>query len=133
MPQELLRRPPRALAFEADWPGWWETLVRPGRLIRLALGLGLLASPALVSSAGVLPTAGAVLVASSLGRVVSALVDIPGRGATVVLVGLAIAAGAAFTRWSALLNYAFLIFGLVTAATGTAVLLGAWSRDRHGR
>lgn len=96
---------------------WGEAMTEPAVLIPTILGGFLLLSPLfLFSTAGVFPTGGAVLLASTLGPVWARQQN--RRGATTLALGAAIASGALFTNWSGVTNSLFLLGGLIVAATG---------------
>ncbi len=109
----------REPAVELPPTTWGEQLVRPNIATPLLVGLFLLASPlALVQSAGVLPTGGAVLVGLTLGRVVRRVRL--RRGAVQLGLGLGLACGALFTRWSLATDMLFLLAGAIVGVQGLA-------------
>src|SRR5438094_944756 len=96
-----------------------EDVIRARRLVPLLIGAFLLASPAvLFRTAGVFPTAGAILMGTVMGRVWSLRT---GRsGGTRVGLGIGIAYGSFLTGWSVVTNALFVLAGLIVAATGVA-------------
>ena len=105
--------------IEAAVRSWVEDVIRARRLVPLLIGAFLLASPAvLFRTAGVFPTAGAILMGTVMGRVWSLRT---GRsGGTRVGLGIGIAYGSFLTGWSVVTNALFVLAGLIVAATGVA-------------
>jgi class 3 adenylate cyclase len=108
------RTPPMA---EGRKPSWGTELRHPATLILAVTAVFLLLSPVLLfSTAGALPTAGAVLLGISLGRVWAI---ISGRsGNFLIALGLGVACGAVFTDWSRITNSLFVLAGLILVAVG---------------
>ena len=96
---------------------WLHEIVRAGVLVPVLTGVGLLLSERFIlPSGGVLPTGGAILLATMLGLVWKRLSGQPGNQQ--IALGLGIASGALFTAWSPATNALFVFGGLATAATG---------------
>ena len=90
--------------------------VSAGFLILLAIGGFLLASPLfLFSTAGVFPTAGAILTSVAIGRFWGRSV---GRGGLLLALGVGLASGAIWTNWSRVTNALFVLAGMIVAAVG---------------
>ncbi|MEE8558405.1 MAG: adenylate/guanylate cyclase domain-containing protein [Myxococcota bacterium] len=105
-------RPPPAHRFP-----WTEELIRPGVLIPLLVAAGLLVSPlTLWPTAGVFPTAGAILLGLYGGRLAGRRTG--SKGHWLIGLGLGVAAGAAFTNWSPVTNTLFVMSGLILSAVG---------------
>lgn len=97
-----------------------DLLLRPGIAAPLLVGLFLLASPVLeLPSGGLGPTAGAILLGLTLGRVMQALRRRPGY--MLVGLGCGIALGALFTHWSSATNFLFVLGGAIVAVRGLAL------------
>jgi len=109
----------QSTARAADLPptrGLLAGLVRPDILTPLVIGGFLIASREYgFESAGVLPTAGAVLVGLSLGRARARRL---GRGWHLIGLGIGIAMGAHFTHWSKLTDFMFVLAGVIVGAQG---------------
>jgi class 3 adenylate cyclase len=91
--------------------------VGAGFLVLLAIGGFLLASPLfLFSTAGIFPTAGAILTSVAVGRFWG------GRSAgsrnLLLALGLGLASGAIWTDWSRITNALFVLAGMIVAAVG---------------
>ncbi len=111
-----VRKPSPSLP--AEHPAYWlETLRRPSVMITGSIGLLLLLSPlVLFSTGGVFPAAGSGLLGGAIGR---AWMYVGRRRALRFLpLGAGIAAGALFTNWSAVTNFAFLAAGVIVTAVG---------------
>ena len=96
--------------------GLLPVLLRPDILTPLALGAFLLASPRFgLNTAGVLPTAGSILVGLFLGRAIG----LRRRRRTHLLgLGAGIAFGAQLTHWSPATDFMFVLAGCIVAAQG---------------
>ena len=91
--------------------------VGAGFLVLLAIGGFLLASPLfLFSTAGIFPTAGAILTSVAVGRFWGA--RSAGSGNLLLALGLGIASGAIWTDWSRITNALFVLAGMIVAAVG---------------
>jgi hypothetical protein len=109
---------------------WLDDLVAAKRLIPLLVGVFLLGSPAILfDTAGVFPTAGAILVGMVLGRAWSLRTAYP--GGTRIGLGVGIALGGFLTGWSSVTDALFLLGGAIVAATGLSSRAHA-RRDRDG-
>ena len=98
---------------------WIEEVVRPGVLIPLLIAAGLLASPlTLWPTAGVFPTAGAIMLGFYGGRLAGRHTG--SKGHWLIGLGLGVAAGAAFTNWSPVTNTLFVMSGLILSAVGVS-------------
>jgi class 3 adenylate cyclase len=96
-----------------------DALVRPDIATLLVIGIALSSSSALqLPSGGVLPTAGAILIGLSLGR---ALDRGRRRGFMLTGLGIGIAMGARFTRWSPATDLLFLLGGAIVALQGFGI------------
>ena len=95
---------------------WAEELTRPGALGQWVPGLGLLLSPVFFSTAGVFPTGGAVLLATSIGRAWN--LKSGSRWNLLIALGVALVLGAVFTRWSDLTDGLFTLGGLLLVTLG---------------
>jgi class 3 adenylate cyclase len=115
------RPEPRSLSL-------FESLLRPSVATPLAIGIFLLSSPELgLRTAGVLPTAGSILVGLSVGR---ALAMKRGRhGLTLIGLGIGISMGARFTHWSPPTDFLFGLAGAIVALQG--VVIGRRRRSRE--
>ncbi len=112
-----VRRPKRSLPAEWHTAQWLETLRRPSVLITGTIGLLLLVSPLfLFPTGGVFPTAGSILLGVAGGRIW--IHRGARRGLRFLPLGAGIAAGALFTHWSAVTNFAFVMAGLIVTAVG---------------
>lgn len=111
-------------------PGSWiEELARPGTAVQVAASVALLASPLLwFPSGGVLPTAGAVLLATSVGQVWNRKSGT--RWKLLILLGAALVLGAVFTRWSTLTDSLFTLAGLLCMTLGLTNQFGDRQRAR---
>ena len=96
---------------------WVDETMRAGVLMPVVAGFALLVSGIFgLPTGGALPAAGAVLLGTMLGHV---WVRLTGkRGNRLIALGLAIAAGALLTNWSAVTNGLFLLGGLAVATSG---------------
>lgn len=96
---------------------WQSALSGPDNLILLIVGVFLILSPLLLfSSAGALPTGGAILVALAIGRVLARRAG--SRRPLLIALGAGIASGALFTDWSGVTNVLFVLAGAIVAAAG---------------
>jgi hypothetical protein len=121
------QRPSAAPPPEEERTGLVEALVRPDIATPLAIGIALCSSSALqVPSGGVLPTVGAILIGISAGR---ALDRGRRRGMMLIGLGIGIALGARFTRWSQLTDLLFGLGGAIVAIQG----IGQRRRARRAR
>ncbi|MGH7821677.1 MAG: adenylate/guanylate cyclase domain-containing protein [Candidatus Binatia bacterium] len=104
-----------------------DDLRRTSTLVLTVVGAFLLASPlVLFPTAGVFPTAGAVLLGTTLGRVWARRSRHPGN--FLIALGAGIASGAIWTDWSQVTNALFVLGGVIVAAVGSGVARGK-SRD----
>jgi class 3 adenylate cyclase len=104
-------------ATDAAARSWLDDLVDAKRLIPFLVGVFLLVSPAILfDTAGVFPTAGAILVGMVIGRVWSLRTAYP--GGTRIGLGGGIAVGGFLTGWSSVTDALFLLGGTIVAATG---------------
>lgn len=98
---------------------YWDQLLHPAIATPLLVGLFLLAMPLLfLHTAGIAPTAGAVLTGLTLGRVTRRVRQ--RRGDVLVGLGIGIAFGALFTDWSVATNFLFVLGGAIVAVQGLA-------------
>jgi len=112
-------RPSEPPPEELERPSLVEALLRPDIATPLVVGIALSSSSALqVPSAGVLPTAGAILIGLSLGR---ALDRGRRRGFMLTGLGIGIAMGARFTHWSAVTDLLFVLGGVIVALQGFGI------------
>ena len=96
--------------------------VGTGFLVLLAIGGFLLASPLfLFSTAGIFPTAGAILTSVAIGGFWGRSA---GRRGLLPALGVGLASGALWTNWSGVTNALFVLAGMIVAAVG----LGSKSR-----
>jgi hypothetical protein len=96
-----------------------DQLLRPAIATPLLVGLFLLATPILfLQTAGIAPTAGAILTGLTLGRVTRQVRQ--RRGDVLVGLGIGIAFGALFTHWSVATNFLFVLGGAIVAVQGLA-------------
>jgi class 3 adenylate cyclase len=117
--RDARRREARRPAAELPPAPWADQLLRPNFATPLLVGLFLLATPlAGIESAGVAPTGGAVLVGLTLGRVAKRVRR--RRGDTMLGLGIGLAFGALFTRWSVATDLLFLLAGAIVALQGVA-------------
>ncbi len=114
---EVIKPPSASLPMERPRGGWLDALRRPSVIITGSIGLLLLLSPLILfPTGGVFPAAGSGLFGGALGR---AWMHGGGRRALRFLpLGAGIAAGALFTNWSAVTNFAFLAAGVIVTAVG---------------
>jgi class 3 adenylate cyclase len=97
-----------------------DQLLRPDVATPLVVGLFLLATPLLfLSTGGVGPTGGAVLVGLTLGRVMRRVRR--RRGDLLLGLGLGIALGAVFTNWSTATDFLFVLGGAIVAVQGLSL------------
>jgi hypothetical protein len=118
----MARHARRSRSRERDLPvrSPGDLLLRGSIAAPLLVGLFLLASPLLeLPSGGMGPTAGAILVGLSLGRVMQGLRR--RRGDVLVGLGCGIALGALFTHWSSATNFMFVLGGAILAVRGLAL------------
>jgi len=105
------RASPRAVG------SWAQEIQRPGTIVQVVIGGFLLLSPLLAfPTGGVFPTGGAVLLATSLGRVWN--LKTRSRWKILVALGAALVLGAFFTDWSSFTNAFFALGGLLCVALG---------------
>ena len=98
---------------------WVAEIMAAGVLVSLLTAVGLLLSELMFfPSSGVLPTGGAILLCTMLGRVWSRVSGRPGR--QLIALGFGIASGALFTSWSPATNAVFVFGGLATIAIGVS-------------
>jgi len=98
---------------------WTEAFLTRGGLIPLALGLCLLTAPLGLfpfPQRGVAPTSGAVLIGLGFGHIWARRTG--RRGHFLIALGVGIALGAVFLRWSGLPNWPFVVAGLIIAIRG---------------
>ncbi len=106
---------------------WAEEIQRPGTLVQVLVGGFLLSSPLLAfPTGGVFPTGGALLLATSLGRVWNR--KSRSRWKILVALGGALVLGALFTNWSSFTNALFTLGGLLCVALGVTNDLAAARR-----
>ncbi len=112
-----LRKPSPSLPVKRPEGYWLDTLRRPSVIITGSIGLLLLLSPLILfPTGGVLPAAGSGLLGGAIGR---AWMHAEGRRVLRFLpLGAGIAAGALFTNWSAVTNFAFVAAGVIVTAVG---------------
>ncbi len=102
--------------------------MRPDIASPLVIGLFLLAAPIVLPSAGVFPTAGAILVGLTVGRMMKRIRR--RRGDLLIGLGAGIALGAIFTGWSTVTNFLFLLGGAIVAVQGFALTRRGEARER---
>jgi len=106
-----------------------DVLLQPDIAAPLGVGLFLLAAPLLeLPSSGLFPTAGAILLGLTLGRVMRRLRH--RRGDLLIGLGCGIALGAVFTRWSSVTNFLFVLAGTIVAVRGIALTRHSSTRAR---
>ncbi|HTO68472.1 MAG TPA: adenylate/guanylate cyclase domain-containing protein [Myxococcota bacterium] len=131
--ERMARRPrprPSAVEPEPERSSFLGALLRPSVATLLTLGLVLSSSAALqVPSAGLLPTAGAILIGLGLGLALDR-----GRRLGFMLTGLGIgiALGARFTHWSSVTDLLFVIGGAIVAIQGFGIRARARRARRRG-
>jgi class 3 adenylate cyclase len=104
-----------------------ESLARTSIASPLVVGVFLLVSPLFLPSAGMFPTAGAVLLGLTLGRAVGRARR--RRGYLQIGLGAGIAVGALFTQWSTATNFLFVLGGAIVAVQGFAITKRAPTRE----
>jgi len=110
-------------------PRFADLLLRPDVASPLVVGLFLLATPFFfLSTAGVAPMGGAILVGLTLGRVMKRVRR--RRGDTLVGLGAGLALGAVLTQWSTATNFLFVLAGAIVAVQGFALTRRAALRER---
>jgi len=96
---------------------WAQEVQRPGTIVQVIIGGFLLMSPLFAfPTGGVFPTGGAVLLATSLGRIWN--LKTRSRWKILVALGGALVLGAFLTNWSPFTNAAFALGGLLCVALG---------------
>jgi class 3 adenylate cyclase len=124
--QPGLQPPPRAAPAETTAGSvpersrsWTGDLLASGNVVFASIGLFLLLSPILfISSAGTLPTAGAILLSIAFGRVWARRSR--RRGNFLIALGVGLSMGALFTGWSHATNGTFLLAGAILLALGVS-------------
>ncbi len=113
------RRHGRRRKTEARAASWSEALLETFTLAMLVTGTGLILTPFyLFETAGVFPAAGCALVGTALGR---AWKRVTGRtGYRLIPLGIGVAAGAAFTDWSTVTNFLFVLGGAILVSVGVS-------------
>ncbi len=96
---------------------WRDAMMRSEVIIPASISGFLILSPVLLfPTGGVLPTGGAILLATTIGRLWARIER--QRGAMQYAIGAAVASGALWTNWSGVTNSLFVLGGLIVAASG---------------